>query len=70
MLQGYQFWCRADADGSFYIRNIVTGDYNLYAWVPGFIGDYKLDSTLTISSGQHLKLTGIYTTSFKLQLLV
>jgi rhamnogalacturonan endolyase len=51
MLQGYQFWCRADADGSFYIKNIVAGDYNLYAWVPGFIGDYKFDATLTISSG-------------------
>uniref|UniRef100_A0A0D9XAQ5 rhamnogalacturonan endolyase n=1 Tax=Leersia perrieri TaxID=77586 RepID=A0A0D9XAQ5_9ORYZ len=45
--KGYQFWCRADDDGSFYIRNIVAGDYNLYAWVPGFIGDYKLDATLT-----------------------
>lgn len=50
-LQGYQFWCRADADGSFYIKNIVTGNYNLYAWVPGFIGDYRFDATLTISSG-------------------
>jgi hypothetical protein len=59
--QGYQFWCRADVDGSFYIRNIVTGNYNLYAWVPGFIGDYKLDATLTIASGKHLQLAGIHT---------
>lgn len=50
-LQGYQFWCQADTDGSFYIKNIVTGNYNLYAWVPGFIGDYRFDATLTISSG-------------------
>lgn len=56
MLQGYQFWCRADVDGSFYIRNIVTGNYNLYAWVPGFLGDYKLDATVTIASGKHLQL--------------
>jgi len=56
MPQGYQFWCRADVDGSFYIRNIVTGNYNLYAWVPGFIGDYRLDATLTIASGKHLQL--------------
>uniref|UniRef100_A0A453RRM1 Rhamnogalacturonan lyase domain-containing protein n=1 Tax=Aegilops tauschii subsp. strangulata TaxID=200361 RepID=A0A453RRM1_AEGTS len=48
--KGYQFWCQADADGSFYIKNIVTGNYNLYAWVPGFIGDYRFDATLTISS--------------------
>ncbi|KAK3124067.1 hypothetical protein QOZ80_8AG0639980 [Eleusine coracana subsp. coracana] len=54
--KGYQFWCRADADGSFYIRNIVTGNYNLYAWVPGFIGDYKLDATLTIGSGDDIYL--------------
>lgn len=54
--KGYQFWCRADADGSFYIRNIVTGNYNLYAWVPGFIGDYKFSATLTISSGDDIYL--------------
>ncbi|KAF0898364.1 hypothetical protein E2562_007212 [Oryza meyeriana var. granulata] len=58
--KAYQFWCRAEDDGSFCIRNIVTGDYNLYAWVPGFIGDYKLDATLTISSGQYLNLPDIY----------
>uniref|UniRef100_A0A0A9D143 Rhamnogalacturonan endolyase n=1 Tax=Arundo donax TaxID=35708 RepID=A0A0A9D143_ARUDO len=54
--KGYQFWCRADEDGSFYIRNIVTGNYNLYAWVPGFIGDYKLDATLSIASGDDIYL--------------
>jgi hypothetical protein len=53
-IQGYQFWCRADEDGSFYLQNIVTGNYSLYAWVPGFIGDYKLDATLTITSGKRL----------------
>ncbi|EEC84004.1 hypothetical protein OsI_30207 [Oryza sativa Indica Group] len=54
--KGYQFWCRAEDDGSFCIRNIVAGDYNLYAWVPGFIGDYKLDAKLTISSGDDIYL--------------
>uniref|UniRef100_A0ACD5ZTR1 Uncharacterized protein n=1 Tax=Avena sativa TaxID=4498 RepID=A0ACD5ZTR1_AVESA len=54
--KGYQFWCRADADGSFYIKNIVAGNYSLYAWVPGFIGDYKFDATLTISSGDDIYL--------------
>ncbi|KAF7095679.1 hypothetical protein CFC21_097793 [Triticum aestivum] len=54
--KGYQFWCQADADGSFYIKNIVTGNYNLYAWVPGFIGDYRFDATLTISSGDDIYL--------------
>uniref|UniRef100_A0ACD6AEH5 Uncharacterized protein n=1 Tax=Avena sativa TaxID=4498 RepID=A0ACD6AEH5_AVESA len=54
--KGYQFWCRADADGSFYIKNIVAGNYNLYAWVPGFIGDYRFDAALTISSGDDIYL--------------
>jgi Polysaccharide lyase family 4, domain II len=54
LLQGYQFWSQADEFGNFYISNIRTGDYNLYAWVPGFIGDYKLETTLTISSGLSL----------------
>ncbi|MCL7034613.1 hypothetical protein MKW94_014992 [Papaver nudicaule] len=39
--KGYQFWTTADKDGNFSVSNIRTGDYNLYAWVPGFIGDYK-----------------------------
>uniref|UniRef100_A0A1D1ZBA2 rhamnogalacturonan endolyase n=1 Tax=Anthurium amnicola TaxID=1678845 RepID=A0A1D1ZBA2_9ARAE len=49
--KGYQFWTRADSDGFFSISNIRTGNYNLYAWVPGFIGDYKYDVTITITSG-------------------
>ncbi|XP_062164026.1 probable rhamnogalacturonate lyase B isoform X2 [Alnus glutinosa] len=49
--KGYQFWSRADEDGYFSINNIRTGDYNLYAWVPGFIGDYQYDLPIAISSG-------------------
>ncbi|KAK7858545.1 rhamnogalacturonate lyase [Quercus suber] len=33
--KGYQFWTTADADGYFSIKNIRSGSYNLYAWVPG-----------------------------------
>ncbi|XP_026420751.1 probable rhamnogalacturonate lyase B [Papaver somniferum] len=32
--KGYQFWSRAGPDGSFTIKNVHSGDYNLYAWVP------------------------------------
>lgn len=49
--QGYQFWTRADENGYFCINNIRAGDYNLYAWVPGFIGDYRYDYLVTIISG-------------------
>ncbi|PON59605.1 Rhamnogalacturonate lyase [Parasponia andersonii] len=42
---------RADKNGYFSISDVRTGDYNLYAWVPGFIGDYRYDVVLTITSG-------------------
>ncbi|MED6216759.1 hypothetical protein PIB30_010789 [Stylosanthes scabra] len=47
----YQFWTRADENGFFTIRNIRAGDYNLYAWVPGFVGDYKLGDLMKITPG-------------------
>ncbi|WCJ35666.1 Rhamnogalacturonate lyase family protein [Euphorbia peplus] len=49
--KGYQFWTTADEEGNFKISNIRPGSYNLYAWVPGFIGDYKYDPVLNISPG-------------------
>ncbi|XXG55814.1 hypothetical protein AAC387_Pa03g3399 [Persea americana] len=54
--KGYQFWTRADTDGFFTINYIRTGDYNLYAWVPGFIGDYKNDVHITITEGCDIDL--------------
>ncbi|KAI7992960.1 Rhamnogalacturonate lyase, partial [Camellia lanceoleosa] len=39
----YQFWTRVDENGYFSINDVRTGDYNLYAFVPGFIGDYRND---------------------------
>ncbi|KAK7275859.1 hypothetical protein RIF29_16985 [Crotalaria pallida] len=47
--KGYQFWTRADFEGNFSIDNIRSGDYNLYAWVPGFIGEYWSNVVLTIT---------------------
>ncbi|XP_057729726.1 rhamnogalacturonate lyase B-like isoform X1 [Arachis stenosperma] len=50
--KNYQFWSEADEDGYFSISNVRAGDYNLYAWVPGFIGDYKYNnSIITIAEG-------------------
>ncbi|KAI3876528.1 hypothetical protein MKW92_018785 [Papaver armeniacum] len=54
--KGYQFWTRAGPDGSFTIKNVHSGDYNLYAWVPGFIGDYKYGNLITIKEGDSIKL--------------
>jgi rhamnogalacturonan endolyase len=51
LFQGYQFWTQADVEGHFIIKNVLPGEYNLYAWVPGFIGDYKNDTKITINPG-------------------
>lgn len=50
-LQGYQFWTRSNSGGDFVIKNIRPGRYNLYAWVPGFLGDFMHKSTITINPG-------------------
>ncbi|KAL5559933.1 hypothetical protein UlMin_036144, partial [Ulmus minor] len=49
--KGYQFWTKADESGYFSINNVRSGDYNLYAWVPGFIGDYKYNNAINITAG-------------------
>ncbi|EEF35029.1 rhamnogalacturonate lyase B isoform X1 [Ricinus communis] len=49
--KGYQFWTNADADGYFSISSVRSGEYNLYAWVPGFIGDYRNDCVIKITAG-------------------
>ncbi|CAJ2643126.1 unnamed protein product [Trifolium pratense] len=49
--KNYQFWTQADDDGYFSISNVRAGDYNVYAWVPGFIGDYKYDVVVSITEG-------------------
>ncbi|XP_029127788.1 probable rhamnogalacturonate lyase C isoform X2 [Cajanus cajan] len=54
--KGYQFWNQTDKNGNFLIKNIVPGDYNLYAWVPGFIGDYMYTTKITIKPGGNINL--------------
>ncbi|XP_024985632.1 uncharacterized protein LOC112521129 [Cynara cardunculus var. scolymus] len=54
--KGYQFWNQSDDDGYFVIRGIRSGSYNLYYWIPGFIGDSKYSYTIHISEGDFIKL--------------
>ncbi|XP_028769118.1 rhamnogalacturonate lyase B-like isoform X1 [Neltuma alba] len=57
--KGYQFWTQADNKGYFMIKNVIPGHYNLFAWVPGFIGDYKHNNMITITSGSLIKLDSL-----------
>ncbi|XP_071715327.1 uncharacterized protein [Rutidosis leptorrhynchoides] len=54
--KGYQFWTTTDKEGHFSINNIIVGTYNVYAWVPGFIGDYKSPSTINITPGGNIEV--------------
>ncbi|MCD7463212.1 hypothetical protein HAX54_050162 [Datura stramonium] len=54
--KGYQFWTQTDKEGYFLINNIIPGNYSLYAWVPGFIGDYKYNDYINITPGSRTRL--------------
>ncbi|KAL5714526.1 rhamnogalacturonan endolyase [Ranunculus cassubicifolius] len=54
--KGYQFWIKSDGHGDFTIKNIRPGIYNLYASVPGVIGDYKFEDIITIREGENINL--------------
>ncbi|KAF7128905.1 hypothetical protein RHSIM_Rhsim10G0175400 [Rhododendron simsii] len=54
--KGYQFWTQADAEGFFFIKGVRDGNYNLYAWVPSIIGDYKYEALINIIPGRHIRL--------------
>ncbi|MCL7042765.1 hypothetical protein MKW94_030274, partial [Papaver nudicaule] len=58
--KGYQFWTKANADGSFSIPNVRAGEYNLFAWVPGFIGDFKHTISIKIAPGFQFSLLLVY----------
>ncbi|KAL8047045.1 hypothetical protein ABFX02_08G212900 [Erythranthe guttata] len=57
--KGYQFWTKTNKDGSFSIKNVIPGNYSLFAYVPGFIGDYKHASDITITPGSKIEATDV-----------
>ncbi|PSS30039.1 Rhamnogalacturonate lyase [Actinidia chinensis var. chinensis] len=54
--KGYQFWTQADNEGYFLIKGVRNGNYSLYAWVAGIIGDYKYDAYVNITPGSRIRL--------------
>ncbi|GAA0186311.1 lyase [Lithospermum erythrorhizon] len=57
--KAYQFWTQTDFEGYFLIPKVRSGNYSLYAWVPGFIGDYKYDANVHIRPGSNIKLENL-----------
>ncbi|KAL1222518.1 hypothetical protein V5N11_018891 [Cardamine amara subsp. amara] len=57
--KGYQFWTEADADGYFAINNIREGEYNLNAYVTGWIGDYQYEKLINITAGCDIDVSNI-----------
>jgi rhamnogalacturonan endolyase len=51
----YQFWTKANADGNFTIPKIRPGDYTLYAFTNGAVGEYA-QASITVSPGQAVSL--------------
>ncbi|EOA34562.1 hypothetical protein CARUB_v10022113mg [Capsella rubella] len=54
--KGYQFWTKTNETGYFKIPNVRPGTYNLYGWVPGFIGDFTYQNHVNVASGSEVKL--------------
>ncbi|CAO2829492.1 unnamed protein product [Amaranthus hypochondriacus] len=55
-MKGYQFWIQTDSEGRFLIPNVRVGIYNFFAWVPGFIGDYKSAAAVNIVAGKQINI--------------
>lgn len=47
---GYQFWTRVGANGGFHIRNIIPGNYTLWAVAEGHFGEFRHDG-VSIEAG-------------------
>ncbi|KAL6518615.1 hypothetical protein OROGR_019117 [Orobanche gracilis] len=57
--KGYQFWTQSDVMGYFVITGIRPGNYSLYAWVPGFIGEYNSEFEINVLPGSKSRLESL-----------
>ncbi len=53
--KNYQYWVHADASGKFTVPNIRPGDYVLYAFNNGILGEYS-QTNVTITAGKTANL--------------
>ncbi|KAL6518609.1 hypothetical protein OROGR_019111 [Orobanche gracilis] len=51
-----KFWTQSDVMGYFVITGIRPGNYSLYAWVPGFIGEYNSEFEINVLPGSKSRL--------------
>ncbi|XP_057969014.1 rhamnogalacturonate lyase B-like [Malania oleifera] len=54
--KGYQFWIDTDKQGRFFIKGVRSGEYSLYAWVRGIIGDYTHNVNVVVTPGSNINL--------------
>ncbi|CAN0913215.1 Rhamnogalacturonate lyase [Linum grandiflorum] len=54
--KGYNFWTEADEKGTFIIKNVRPGSYNLYSYVPGVVGSFRHSQLITVQEGNDIKL--------------
>ncbi|KFK30410.1 hypothetical protein AALP_AA7G257300 [Arabis alpina] len=54
--KGYQFWTKTNEAGYFTIDNVRPGTYNLYGFVPGFIGDFRYQNRVEVAAGSKISL--------------
>ncbi|XP_057973688.1 uncharacterized protein LOC131161747 [Malania oleifera] len=54
--KGYQFWSKTNDEGYFSINHIRAGNYSLFAWVPGFVGECRSDAVISIEAGSNVDL--------------
>lgn len=57
--KAYQFWTQTDNEGYFLIKNVIPGNYSLYAWVPRFPGDYIYDPFIIVTPGSSQRLENL-----------
>lgn len=51
----YQYWARADEQGRFVIPHVRPGEYTLYAFADGILGDFRRDG-VRIAAGETTEL--------------